>query len=212
MEKKDLTGQTQNAFEVAGSHGSIRVDPKTGNVIRADSCDCEECRVYGDYTTIDCFDLDEFRAVYGDNQGCADILDIGYWSLGGIYEPPVISHRRNTFALREMNDVCPHGDHKANPCCVGGGPLSCKDCFGENAVKKDSDGLEERGGGLFTRFHDALMDDDEPWERKGDRLLWSYERADDKGKALIDDIFITLCGWRLKTLIETTQKLTKDSQ
>lgn len=55
---------------------------------------------------------------------------------------------------------------------------------------------------LIEEFIRAVQSDDEPWDKKGERLIRTYQSADDKGKALIDDLFITLCGWSLETLIE----------
>lgn len=34
------------------------------------------------------------------------------------------------------------------------------------------------------------------------RIVKKYNNADEKGKELIDDVFISLCGYSLKTLID----------
>lgn len=58
------------------------------------------------------------------------------------------------------------------------------------------------GEELFIKFQDALNTDDEPMNKKGNRLINTYNGADNNGKKIIDDIFITLCGWSLETLIK----------
>lgn len=58
------------------------------------------------------------------------------------------------------------------------------------------------GEDLMNVFHTQYETDEESFEKKGARLMSTYINADDNGKALIDDIFITLCGYSLKSLIE----------
>lgn len=70
-------------FTVEGSHGSVDVDGE-GNVLNA----------YNDaYPDIVRFDVKEFAEFYGHpptTEGrVTDILDIGYWTRDGHYEPPV---------------------------------------------------------------------------------------------------------------------------
>lgn len=55
---------------------------------------------------------------------------------------------------------------------------------------------------LMYRFDCAYQTDDEDWEKKEERLINTYEKADDKTKEVINDIFTTLCGWQFKTLME----------
>lgn len=64
---------------------------------------------------------------------------------------------------------------------------------------------EGLGSDLIAAFTNAEADDDEGWDKKGDRLILTYRRADEKTRDLIDDIFITLCGWSFKTLLNRAQ-------
>jgi len=47
-----------------------------------------------------------------------------------------------------------------------------------------------------------ILEGNENSYRKSDRLLDTYEQADEKTKAVIDDLFITLTGWSFKMLID----------
>ncbi len=55
---------------------------------------------------------------------------------------------------------------------------------------------------IMYQFDEAYQSDDEDWGKKSDRLINTYEKADMATKEVIDDIFITLCGWQFKTLLE----------
>lgn len=37
------------------------------------------------------------------------------------------------------------------------------------------------------------------------RIVKKYKESDEKGKALIDDVFISLCGYSLETLIKNQE-------
>lgn len=81
-------------FLVTGSHGEIEVDAKTGRVVKADVCDCDDCREYGDYRNIRKVNVKEWCRHYGQHEpdSHVDILDVGYWyATGGelAYEAPV---------------------------------------------------------------------------------------------------------------------------
>jgi hypothetical protein len=75
--------------EICGSHGHIRADWQSGNVI--------EIEHYGGdpdaYSGINRIDFEEYRATYKGEPvpGSVDILDVGYWyEFNGSngYEPP----------------------------------------------------------------------------------------------------------------------------
>lgn len=55
---------------------------------------------------------------------------------------------------------------------------------------------------LYERIEEAMRDDDESSDRKSSRLLDDYEKATKEERAAIDNMFTTLTGWRLATLID----------
>ncbi len=57
------------------------------------------------------------------------------------------------------------------------------------------------GKQVVSAFNKAYRTDDESALKKGDRLKRTLENASDENKELIDDIFITLCGYSLTTLV-----------
>lgn len=59
---------------------------------------------------------------------------------------------------------------------------------------------------VFMKFFDALNSDTESVESIDERLNWIYKRATKNEKLLIDDVFITLCGWSYKTLTKRGNK------
>lgn len=56
---------------------------------------------------------------------------------------------------------------------------------------------------LIQKIYDDFQEDDESAEKKGARLRRTYKNASKSQRQMIDDIFITLTGWSLKTQIET---------
>lgn len=68
---------------IFGNHGKLQVDNSSGRVITYDPEGSQE------YTNIARFDLQEWRAHYG-QVACdgGDILDFGYWLHDETYEPP----------------------------------------------------------------------------------------------------------------------------
>jgi hypothetical protein len=46
------------------------------------------------------------------------------------------------------------------------------------------------------------QNDDEDTSDQSDRLNQLYDSADEKGKQLIDDALICICGWSMSSLIE----------
>lgn len=59
--------------------------------------------------------------------------------------------------------------------------------------------MEERT--LIDRVQDEMESDDEDRQKQSAILLSVYDGADEKTKATIDEVFICLCGWSLKTLL-----------
>jgi hypothetical protein len=53
---------------------------------------------------------------------------------------------------------------------------------------------------LIDRVEEAIATDDENREKQSAILLRTYEEATREEKAKIDECFICLCGWSLKTL------------
>lgn len=52
---------------------------------------------------------------------------------------------------------------------------------------------------IVTQIQEAMASDDDD---QSDRLRRQYEEASPEHKAVLDEAFISLCGWSLKTLIE----------
>jgi hypothetical protein len=52
-----------------------------------------------------------------------------------------------------------------------------------------------------------MSTDDEPNDKKSDRLKRTYINASESEKKLIDDVFITICGYSLNTLIKNHIRL-----
>lgn len=71
---------------VEGSWGRLEVDCQTGNVLKLTDEPEYQTHEIG-YRDIVRVDVDKYRATFGKFAGC-DILDIGYWTKEGVYEPP----------------------------------------------------------------------------------------------------------------------------
>ena len=54
---------------------------------------------------------------------------------------------------------------------------------------------------LIDRVQEAMSADDEDREKQSEILLNIYKESDQATKNKVDEIFICLCGWSLKTLI-----------
>jgi len=83
---------------ISGSWGELEVDPETGEVLYyypryydADALEGE------DYNKIARLDVQEWRETYPNREMAGDtvhdILDWGYWTVDGVYEPPCESYR-----------------------------------------------------------------------------------------------------------------------
>jgi len=63
---------------------------------------------------------------------------------------------------------------------------------------------------LVNVIEDAFKTDDEPTHKKGDRIISIYDGASAEIQDVIDDVFITLCGYSVSTLksmaIESSQE------
>jgi hypothetical protein len=55
---------------------------------------------------------------------------------------------------------------------------------------------------LIDRIQEEMESDDEDREKQSAILLSVYMGADEKTQAVIDEVFICLCGWSFKTLLE----------
>ena len=88
----------QKTFTVGGSHGELHVIISSGRVAeRFNNAGCD------DYDTIERFDVKEYRRYYGrtpEEGEYVDILDIGFWTKEGKYEPAEEEHRED-FNLKE---------------------------------------------------------------------------------------------------------------
>ena len=61
--------------------------------------------------------------------------------------------------------------------------------------------------GIVEAIENSMATDDEPNSKKGRRLMVTYDAATDGEKAIVDDIFITLCGFSLKTIRKDWESL-----
>jgi hypothetical protein len=97
-----------NVCIIEGSWGRLHVDTETGDVLRLTGApkDAEsEC-----YHDIARFDLEEWKRFYNqDTCRGADILDVGYWTKDGTYEPAAANHRaeiaRGVFSIIRNDNV-----------------------------------------------------------------------------------------------------------
>lgn len=56
---------------------------------------------------------------------------------------------------------------------------------------------------LIDRIEELILSDDEcPRDDQSDRLIDEYKKASSESKEVIDNIFICLCGYSLKRIIE----------
>lgn len=55
---------------------------------------------------------------------------------------------------------------------------------------------------LIQHIQSQMFSDDSAGAKENLRLQSAYEDADTKTKAVVDDIFISLCGYSLQSLIE----------
>lgn len=51
---------------------------------------------------------------------------------------------------------------------------------------------------VITTIQEQMLNDD---ENDSDRLIRTYEQADAAGKALIDDVLISICGYSMPSLL-----------
>jgi hypothetical protein len=59
---------------------------------------------------------------------------------------------------------------------------------------------------LIERITQEMADDDDNMTKQSELLAETYESADAAGKKLLDDAFVCLCGWTMKTLLEWQAK------
>lgn len=54
---------------------------------------------------------------------------------------------------------------------------------------------------LIDHIQDAIASDDADTARSSERIVNAYTSATPETRAVLDDVFISLCGWSLSTLI-----------
>jgi len=57
---------------------------------------------------------------------------------------------------------------------------------------------------VITTIQTQMMSDD---TNDSDRLIRTYEGADEATKAVIDDVLITLCGYSMPSLLEMSSEM-----
>jgi len=55
---------------------------------------------------------------------------------------------------------------------------------------------------LIEKLEYEMLTDDEPTCKKSDRLERTYMNASESEQKIIDDVFITICGYSLNTLLK----------
>jgi hypothetical protein len=82
----------------------VHVRAETGDVLRITD-EPKDAESEG-YHHIARFDLEEWKRFYK-QETCrgADILDVGYWTKDGIYEPPALEHR-DQIARGALGIIC----------------------------------------------------------------------------------------------------------
>jgi hypothetical protein len=71
---------------------------------------------------------------------------------------------------------------------------------GKLRLSEEVDFMDEQT--LIDRVEQAMQTDDEDREKQSGYLADCYNEATTAGKRLIDECFIALCGWSLKSLID----------
>lgn len=54
---------------------------------------------------------------------------------------------------------------------------------------------------LYERIQDDMNTDDEDTDKISRKLVARYQALTDEQKEVVDDTFITLCGWSMATMI-----------
>lgn len=54
---------------------------------------------------------------------------------------------------------------------------------------------------LYERIQDDMNTDDEDTDKISRKLVARYQALTDEQKEVVDDAFITLCGWSMATMI-----------
>lgn len=55
---------------------------------------------------------------------------------------------------------------------------------------------------IQAEVSEAILTDLDYDDRQSERIIRDYNNADDKAKVVIDNIFISLCGWSLVSIIK----------
>jgi len=79
-----------------------------------------------------------------------------------------------------------------------GKPTHCGGCGSEDIVNIALD--RDSGEEFYSEISVAIDTDDEIKGKKGAMMLRTYMEASSEGKACVDEMFIALCGYSIKTL------------
>lgn len=63
---------------------------------------------------------------------------------------------------------------------------------------------------IISYVTDAILSDDDNQNKNNTRIQNSYRDANEVQRAIIDDIFISLCGWSMKTIIERANPIEEE--
>jgi hypothetical protein len=75
----------------------------------------------------------------------------------------------------------------------------CHVCKGKGEIQVDP----ER---LFETINNEYNSDDESFYKRGSRILDDYENASDNDKAIMNNLFISLCGYSFESLVKLSKK------
>lgn len=59
---------------------------------------------------------------------------------------------------------------------------------------------------LIERIFNEMATDDEDTDRQSERMIADFEAADTDTRIAIDNMFVSLCGWSLTSLIEKAKQ------
>lgn len=63
---------------------------------------------------------------------------------------------------------------------------------------------------IINYVQDQMASDDDGNDKQSIRIQVAYQEADTATKGIIDDIFTSLCGWSMKTIIENADHIEEE--
>ncbi len=67
--------------------------------------------------------------------------------------------------------------------------------------KEQNDGsMSDQASAFSESFTQAMMTDDEPQDKGSRKILMRYDSSTEERREVMDDVFISLCGYSIPTL------------